>query len=341
MRDGEHIYCWRVRGRLVCAYSSGSIRQRLASLSLFPRTSLKRRWLYWGMRSAVLLGVDRLLMCKCEKLDALLSNQECCALVERIKQLYHSDTVEWLITWPAMVTRRRLYLLYRIPARSVVGVVKIGAGGFNRQQLENEASVLARLAEGGHPFAMPRVRLQETWSDARVMLMLDGFPAVLRAVSKKKAIRNAAAICRYLQSLDVPMREVSLMDATWYPSVREHAREMPATYEAVWAHGDLGPGNMAMLSDGRVFLFDWENASCEAPKETDRVGFWLALHQDEVLGDPRQGLSDLMDAHGDIPEDAVKQALCYLAAHDNLAAVKIWEKERRENIEHSTSNVQR
>lgn len=328
MRDGEHICCWRFRGRPICAYAGGTVRQRLAALSLFPRTSLKRRWLYWGMRSAVLLGVDRLLMCKCDKLDALLSIQECCELVERIRRLYDGEAVEWLIMWPAMVTRRRLYLVYRVPALSVVGVVKIGAGAFNRQQLENEATVLARLAGGEHPFAMPRVRLQESWSDARVMLMLDGFPAVLRAILKKEAARKAIDICQHLDLLDVPTPQVSLADASWYQSMPQHTWNMPELYEAVWAHGDLGPGNMAMFPDGGVLLFDWENASCEAPKETDRVGFWLAMHQNEVLRDPVKGFGNLIHDHHGVAENDIKLALLYLAAHENLSAMKIWEVEK-------------
>ena len=325
MSSRQEIACWQLRGRPICAYVDGSIRQRLAALSLFPRTSLKRRLLYWGMRSAVLLGIDRFAACKLDRLGALLSEQECRELVERIKRLYDGEAVEWLIMWPAMVTRRRLYLVYRIPARSIVGVVKIGAGDFNRRQLENEATVLARLAGGAHPFAMPRVRLRESWTGDRVVLVLDGFPAVQHAFPNQEACHKAAEICKHLDSLDVPTPQVCLAEAAWYQSMPSHIWNMPENYAAVWGHGDLGPGNMAMLADGRVFLFDWENASCEAPKETDRVGFWLALHQREVLRDPQQGLSDLMDAHGDMPEDAIKPVLCYLAAHENLAAMKMLE----------------
>lgn len=319
MRVVGEIHCWHWRGRPVCAYAGGSVRDRLAALSLFPRTSLKRRCLYGMMQLAVRLGLDRVMARMIDAPDALLSAEECRGLVERIGNLYGGEMVEWLITWPAMATRRRLYLVYRIPARSILGVAKIGAGTFNQRQLENEAAMLERLAGESHPFAVPSVRMQASWTSERAVLVLDGLPAAHRACSGWEAREAANMICAHLQSLDVPKRRVMLCEVAWGREVSG----LPEAFDACFAHGDLGPGNMALMPDGRVLLYDWENASCEAPMETERVGFWLACNQRAVLREPQERYVDMVQEFSDVPEADIRFALAFLAAHDNLAASRM------------------
>lgn len=295
------------------------MRDRLAALSLFPRTSLKRCWFNEVMQLAVRLGLDRFMTHMTDSPDALLPADACRELLERIKQCYGGDPLEWLITWPAMATRKRLYILYRVRARGLVGVVKIGAGVSNARQFENEAAMLTHLAGVAHPFAVPSVRMQESWPADRTVLVLDGFPAVGHACSGQEAKAAANMICEHLQSLDVPKRRVMLGDEQWGRS----AAGLPEAFDAGFAHGDLGPGNMTMTPDGRVLLYDWENASCEAPKETDRIGFWLALHQRSVLCEPQETFANLLRVYADVPEENIRLALAFLAAHDNLAARKL------------------
>lgn len=295
------------------------MRERVAALALFPRTSMRRCWLYGLMQWTVRLGLDRFVTRVTDAPDALLSAEECCELVKRIGQCYGGEAVEWLITWPAMATRRRLYLVYRIPARSVVGVAKIGAGTFNQRQLENEAAMLARLADGVHPFGVPALRRKESWTADRTVLVIDGFPVMHRPCSGREAKEAANMICAHLHLLDVPRRRVMLRDVAW----GGEATGLYEAFDAVFAHGDLGPGNITMMPDGRVLLYDWENACCEAPRETDRIGFWLACNQRAVLREPQEAFVNLRREYAAVPEADVRLALVFLAAHDNLAASRM------------------
>ncbi len=133
----------------------------------------------------------------------------------------------------------------------------------------------------------------------------------------------------------MPAPRLHLCDCEWLPAFRKQAP--PGTAACEWlenekteldvglAHGDLGPGNM--LTDGKdgLFLFDWENASMQAPVWTDAVGLWIALHQRAILSDPRQMVTSLRSHWMAVPEDALSFALAFLCAHGNLAATRLLE----------------
>jgi len=82
-----------------------------------------------------------------------------------------------------------------------------------------------------------------------------------------------------------------------------------------------------MLADGQggVFLFDWENASLQAPVQVDPVGLWLACRQRQILRSPQAMARALSRHFGDPPGNAILFALAFLCAHGNLAAAKILE----------------
>lgn len=325
MSGAGAVIRWEWRGRPLCAYAAGGApSERRETLSLFPRSSRKRRLLYDAMRFSAGMGIDRWVMPVADPLDGLLSREECHGLVERLRGMYEGARVEWLITWPAMLSRERLYVLYRVPAMAVAGVVKIGAGAFNARQLSNEATVLERLADGAHPFGVPAVRIKAEWPDHRTVLALDGFARDHRACSLDEAREAADAVCAHLPSIPVPKARLRLAETAWFPH-QEATGLGDEEFEAVFAHGDLGPGNLDRAPDGRVLLYDWENASLEAPRATDRVGFWLALRQRGVLRAPLAERDRLKQDHGDLGDRDLRLALCFLAAHDNLAARRLLE----------------
>jgi len=332
MSEVHAFYSWSLRGHRVCAYAAeGGSRDRLNALSLFPRTTRKRWLLYDGMRLIASLGLDCVLARVVENPSSLVSARECAALVARLREVNEGADVEWLMTWPALPSRQRLYLLYRVPAKAIAGVVKIGAGPCNARQFANEAAMVRQLNQADRSFAVPTVCFEARWSEDRMVLALDGFPPRQRSCSPSMVGRAAVEVCDHLRACPVPKPVLALADAVWGPRCPDAARRQLAaagmtTYAAVLAHGDLGPGNMTCAPDGRVLVFDWENASSEAPRATDAIGCWIALRQRASLASPRAMVRRLKRTQADWTETEALWALAFLAAHDNLAAQRLLEQ---------------
>jgi len=132
------------------------------------------------------------------------------------------------------------------------------------------------------------------------------------------------------------MSTLCLNDCDWFPAFRDHAPASAAVHrllktadepiEVGYAHGDLGPGNMLEIDATGPLLFDWENASSQAPVMTDSAGLWLALHQREVLRSPAGMQSEFRAQWASVSESVLLAALAFLCAHDNLAAARLLEE---------------
>jgi len=332
--DLQSLIHWRWRDRPVCAYAAGgTAKDRLDALSLFPRPWFRRRVLYEGMRVVTGMRLDAVIAHGEDSPDALLSIAELRGLLRDVCRAHSVDRVNWLITWPALIERRRLYILYSVPGTAMAGVVKIGTGLFNKRQLQNEAAALNLLAGSAHPFGLPSVLFDRDETADRTVLALGGFSAPYSACALGIAEAIAQQVCAHLPEVCPAAAPLRLKDAAWYARcgderIRKHlVAGEDAQYETAFAHGDLGPGNMGRMHDGRVLLFDWENASAEAPRYTDAVGYWIACHQRVILGAPAAAL-DKLKREGLVPSDRdLVLALCFLAGHENLAArhlLEVW-----------------
>lgn len=283
------LCCWEWRGRPWLAYPAGPRAQRLRALDLFPRATGKRRMFHAAVRLAIALGVDSIFCSVRKSAGDLLARAELDGLLAEI-----GDRPQvWLLAWPARLDRQRMYLVFR-EASGRIGVVKIGAGDFNRRQFQNEAEALRRLGPGPHPFTVPAVRFLRDLPGGRAVLALGGFPPRLAPPSAAQAAHWSATVIAHLATLKL-------------------------------VHGDLGPGNMLRDDGGGLFLFDWENAATDAPAAVDEVGFWLSLRQSAVLRDPRGQAAALRREFSGVPEAELLGALEFLRARDNLAAARLRE----------------
>ncbi len=285
--------CWTWRGRPWLAYPAGPRAQRLRALELFPRATGKRRMFHAAVRLAIVLRVDSIFCSARKSAGDLLARAELGGLLAELANNTGSRPEDWLLAWPARLDRRRLYLVFR-ESSGRIGVVKIGAGDFNRRQFQNEADALRRLGPGPHPFAVPAVRFLRDLPGGRAVLALGGFPPRLAPLSATLAAQWSAVVIAHLAALK-------------------------------FAHGDLGPGNMLRDDGGGLFLFDWENAAADAPAAVDEVGFWLSLRQSAVLRDPRGQAAALRREFPGVPEAQLLGALEFLRARDNLAAARLRE----------------
>ncbi|NLB66327.1 MAG: hypothetical protein GX803_07660 [Lentisphaerae bacterium] len=287
---------WSVGSRPILAYEAGAANSHWRALTLYSRSTPKRVWLIRAIQWAARCGLDRWLAPERCEVAELLSAGELETLLAELRALFSVESLEWLLTWPARVERRRIYVQFQVPGGGA-GVIKIGAGEFNLKQLFNEAEMLRQLTGHEHPFGIPAVLFAKLWSNGRTILALSNFPNPGAFLSKAEIEQWGHIVLRHLESLSIPD----------------------------FAHGDLGPGNMLLDAQGKLFLFDWENASADAPQGTDAAGLWLSQRQREVLRQPEQAVRELheyMQGWGDVDCSAV---LDFLVARENLAAQRLRE----------------
>lgn len=287
---------WQWGTRPLLAYPAGCRAGRLRALDLFPRASLKRCAIQAGIRMLAATGLDAWVGRPCDPPGGLFSRDEIDDLLDDLRRA-GADPADWLVVWPARLERRRIYLVFRDAADGRIGVVKIGEGGFNRTQFLNEAAMLRRLQKGTNPFAVPQLIFERQIDGGRTVLALGGFPSRLRPMSAAHALDWSKQVIGHLQSLA--------------PSGM--------------AHGDLGPGNMLEDDGGGLFLFDWENASAEAPDRVDEIAFWMSLRQGVILRHAHEQAETLRRAFEPVPEADLRAALEFLRARDNLAAARLLE----------------
>lgn len=329
------LCCWGFRRQPVMAYAAGDPAGRIRALSLFPRTSFKRCLFSQGVRLLMTLRLDAAFCSWRESAGDLLSSEELESLLGELRKTCGGREIDWLLAWPAQTDRKRVYLIFRVPAERVSGVVKIGGGEFNRAQFRNETDVLARLLAWEHPFSIPSVLFECNLAGGRTALALGGFPTPLRPVSVARAVAFGREAIDHLHTLPTPAAKMRLGETSWFPAFRDmtlagaascRLLDLAATeINVAFVHGDLGPGNMQDDGRGGVFLFDWENASMQAPVWTDSVGLWLACRQRQVLRAPRRMGPALRKQLGDPPENDVGVALAFLCAQGNLAAARMLE----------------
>jgi hypothetical protein len=275
-----------IGGRPVAAVPVGS-----RTWHLFPATSLKRRLTRDAMRILAGVGLDRAVCASRDSVGDLISQEEIEFLVNRLTESCGGEKPDWLLSWPARMERQRMYLIFRCTSQNMSGVVKIGAGDFNRSQFANEADVLRRLAGTALPFSVPSVLFELNPDENRAVLALGNFPCSPARVSGEEAAGAGRQVITALKQ-----RVGGLI------------------------HGDLGAANMLRAADGRLFVLDWENASDQAPSLTDTIALWISSRQKQILKSPDGEIKNLSRDFAGASGEELQAALLFLDAHDNLAA---------------------
>jgi len=329
------LCCWELRGRPVMAYAEGSAENHRCAVDLFPCTTFKRSLLARAVRLAVFWRIEWRFCSLRESAGSILRAADLVSLLASVKEAGDGAEMDWLLTWPAQPERQRVYLIFRPRTGGSLGVVKIGAGEFNGRQLRNEAVALKQLAASSHPFSVPSLLFERELPEGRVALATGGFPSHRQSVSSTQATGFGHEVIEHLRRISVPVSQMRPGDCDWMPAFRDQAPSCVQTrhvldaadtrIEVGFAHGDLGPGNMLKEGKGGIFLFDWENASMQAPIRTDAVGLWLACRQRHVLRSPSDMARALRAQWASVPEQEILFALAFLCAHGNLAATQILE----------------
>ncbi len=245
------------------------------------------------------------------------------------------DTV--LLAWPARPSRRRFYALRVGGDGRLEALAKVGVESPDRDRIRNETCVLASLSRrSGLPFRVPGV-LQSSdgpnWSEIEFLAVSPDWRPCRRNFKGYPGDCVAAwAGC----GRRVSRAEVENLD--WWRTCRRRGDEPALTAfdsgvrmacahgaELVFAHGDLGPGNM-FQRHGERMVFDWESCSADAPVRTDLVSYWLATHHRLAVHRPACAAVSMrreLAAVAGCDDGEIALALAFLIAQDSVAAERV------------------
>lgn len=273
-----------------------------------PRTRVARWLLTLAMASgaADLLSAGRIAVrgpAGAESVDRLLA------------ETLGVDTV--LITMPVGPARanRKPVLQVTDPEGNVLAFVKIGLDDLTRSLVRAEGHALDRVAKAGlrHTRA-PRVLAALEWSDL-CLLVLEPLPVARPELPDGRSeaalletVREVGGLSTwhggwsdnpFAARLRAELRAVGdSSDGTLLAALDQLDDGAPAIDLGSW-HGDLNPGNLAILSD-QVLVWDWERFDDGVP-----VGFDLLhheLHQAITVkgADAQAAAGRLLDSAGDV-----------------------------------------
>jgi hypothetical protein len=191
----------------------------------------------------------------------------------------------------------------------LLGFAKLGVNELTRELVDAEAAALRRLATADlGPVAVPAVLFHGQWGQ-HALLVQEALPvwrpratpsmveraeqAALAAVAECLGVREspyagssyATRLTAAVDGLENPTARVALHGVL----AAVAARPDPLRFGS-W-HGDWSGTNHAVLSDGRVLVWDWERFDTDVP-----VGF-DALHQALQRSITRDGLPPFEAAH--------------------------------------------
>lgn len=274
---GARLY--RIGSRPVCALPSGATTavRRAAANRMIGETP--RRRLVKSALGVVATLPDRFGLVRLTDLNRL---PQLSGINQILDSIALSSTSHVAVYWPPQPTRPRAYIHLIDRQARPIGFLKLAQRG-EEEGLSRERDALLEHAGGGGLLRTPHViahGIDEP--SATTWLLVEALPEGARPVESPPIDELVMEITPQSHHV-VPDRLPTL---TWWLALQEQLASAPEGFQREFsrvarqgvtvgrAHGDLTPHNMARASS-KVWLFDWEDSSGDAPVGTDR--FALAL----------------------------------------------------------------
>ena len=184
---------------------------------------------------------------------------------------------------------RKLTIQVMRPNGQILGYIKLPLTNAATEHLRHEAEILQRLSEFSslNPH-IPKVLYASDWDGSYILFLSPG-PVSPGPVEYDRPHEDFLSHLRNIHQLIKPgpvlLEEVAarwhkaetLLDSKWralgQAALARAKRELDGrTVRCGVAHGDFAPWNTHM-GDGRLYVFDWECASWEAPASWDIFHF--------------------------------------------------------------------
>jgi thymidylate kinase len=275
------------------------------------------------------------------------------SLLEHLKEIFGSYNLTFAISLGTPGPHRKPVVQALTTDGKIVGYVKIGWNEATNALVRNEAEFLQRLGNVSFTSLTTPAVLYAGWWHGR-FLCVQSAPEGKMTAAPQRSTSQYIAILQELRALHT--RWLSLRESLFWTNLsRQIGSTQSAYYRHVlqqgisrveeWlghrplpfhcCHGDFAPWN-ALRLNGRLFLFDWEYASLEAPPGWDLFHFlvqtlwlvkkWLPLQiyranqRNEVTGRWIKGYLECLDLGEDVFEPLfllyLLERLAFYAAQD-------------------------
>jgi len=281
-------------GRPVLATPCEPLELRLAGLMRFHAYTGRRLMYRRVMRALMRLGLDHWFAEDAESPLNPALGFDFNGWLEEVRREMAAPGLTASVFWPTEAYRKRIYVhLFDARARPV-GFVKVSLNDDNDERLGREAVMLHEL-EGLSltRSRVPRVLADKRWRGRRYLILE---PVPERAVPRHDPSFPAGLVDEFAG----PARTVAgeeIDSLSWWARYQRRLTAEDAPFDAElrrWIaggvrvrrqHGDFGRHNVVMV-DGHPWVFDWEEASDDAPAITDEVSIWTTAQIRDVTTRP-------------------------------------------------------
>lgn len=288
-------YVWG--SRAVLSVNKADWYLRWMAVQQYSANTWRRKAFKSLLQLSVLLGVDGRLAKDMPMPE--LPGMDLNKCLRRIARLLGDTRVDTVLTFPAQEDRGRMYATLFDAACQPIGFAKIASIDGRPELLEAEARALQEVASwSGRAYHVPKLLALETVDDGR-LLLTQSLPAPARPYPCRDTAVPDFQVAAGRRHVD-PHAFQSL---SWWSGLQAELTERYAAFATAlqrygerglnvgWAHGDLGPGNIAS-SGGELWIYDWEQSQPDAPNLTDAIGFFLGCRTRRVLAAPGQVLEE-------------------------------------------------
>ncbi|MGG5260604.1 hypothetical protein [Phycicoccus avicenniae] len=239
----------------------------------------------------------------------------------------HGRVAAVMVAWPAGDRTHRRYLFVTAPDGRPLAFAKVSTRpDDDGAELRREAELLREVGRRTLGVVVPAV-LALVDTPTMVAVVLEPIPTARAHLTWDEVLGllplDATSGPRSAESQD-DVVDVEPPTTTGSASFRALMASGPAGGSGL-AHGDLRPSN-AVRAEGRVWLFDWEYGSLDAPAYVDLASAVLTQRvESDTVSTPQEVLDDVLAALAarGVPAAEAARAVGYLAGTGQPWAVKV------------------
>jgi hypothetical protein len=255
-----------------------------------------RRWLFKvALRLAMVARVETLVA---RESSTPVPKYPSFAFRDWLEQARHElgiPQAQAVVSFPGQSSRRRFYVNLLSDTGEPLAFAKISLDDENDRRLRAETEALRYLSgQAIRSFRMPKVMAEGEFNLHRYLVM-ETMPAEAKPVPARW--ESIPQRCRD-ELASISQRKQRIEDLSWWGRFRDKVSEVEPLAEVIdaqadrkvevcWGHGDFTSRNICRV-DNRVWLFDWENSSSDAPVMTDEVRFFLGMQGRRIYSNPTE-----------------------------------------------------
>jgi len=331
----EQFDVFSFRGRPILAICARDRRFRAAAARRYPIFSARRRLFRRMMQGAIAVRLDSVWSRRGAIPSSLVGTFDFGAWLSSIREKLGRSDLFSVVHGPPQPDRKRVYVHLLDASGQPITFGKLAFDEFNNSQLDREIQTLANLRDRApRRFKTPLVLAHGVFNGSTFNLY-EPLPTIMSPVSIPWELLRPV-----VHEIAGPLRTISkqtVLESEWWNQLRgqpyvspQFIRELESLIAeglpVCQAHGDLGVNNL-IVSNGIIWIVDWEQGCEAAPSRTDEVSYFLSVRQRDITRRPLFVIGEfskkfLKDESPEAWRDIVA-ALAFLAASGLEGAQKI------------------